>query len=99
MELVEKKEFAATVLNPKYENYVVYVASLSFTPLIASLGSTPLDIHPFWRLQISGLIAKKAFTKVLDEYVNFANVFFPDLVSKLLKYIGIKNHAIKLVDS
>ena len=36
--------------------------------------------------------------KVPGEYANFANVFSPNLVSKLSNYIGINNHAIELVD-
>ena len=47
-ELVGKKEFAAAALDPEHETYVVYVGSLSSTPL-ASLGSTPLNVHPSQR--------------------------------------------------
>ena len=86
VKLVGKKEFAAATLDPKYKTFIVHVASLY---------STPLDA----RSQISGLIAEKAFTKVSAEYLDFADVFSPDLASKLLKYIGIKNHAIELVNS
>ena len=46
VELVGKKEFAAAVLNPKHETYVVHVASL--------------NVHPSQRPQISGLIVKEA---------------------------------------
>ena len=55
IELVGKKEFAAAALDSEHETYVVHVVSLSSAPLIASL-----DVHPFRRPQISGLIAKKA---------------------------------------
>ena len=44
------------------------------------------------------MIAKKAFTKVFAEYLDFADVFSLDLASKLLKQTRINNHAIKLVD-
>ena len=37
--------------------------------------------------------------KVDDEYVNFIDVFSPDLASKLFKHTGIDEHAIKLVNS
>ena len=43
IELVQKKEFAAAALNLEHETYVVYVASLSSTPLVA------LDVQPSWR--------------------------------------------------
>ena len=93
IELLEKKKFAAVALDPEYETYVVYVTSLSSTPL-ASLKST---IHPSRRPQISGLIAKEALTKVPDKYSDFADVFSPDLVSELPKHSGINDYAIELV--
>ena len=94
--MVEKKEFAAAVFDLEHETYIVYVASLSSTPL-ASLESTPLDVHPFQRPQISGLIAKKSPTKVPAEYSDFTDVLSLDLTFKLPKYSGINNHAIKLI--
>ena len=82
---MEKKEFAAAALDPEHETFVVYIASLS---------STLLDVRP----QISSLIAKEAPSKVLAEYADFADVFFPDLVSEVLKHTRINDHAIELVD-
>ena len=70
IELVGKKEFAAAALDPEHETYVVYIASLSSTPLAS------LDVHPSREPQISGLIAEKALTKVSAEYSEFAGVFF-----------------------
>ena len=75
-----KKEFAAAALEPESEIFVVHVTSLSS---IASPSSSPLDVHPSRRPQIAGLTAKKAPTKDSDKFVNFANVFSPDLASKL----------------
>ena len=98
VELVGKKDFAATIFDPEYETYVVYVASLSSTPLIVSLESTLLDVHSFRRPQIFGLIAEKAPTKVSNTYANFVNIFSLDLASKIPKNTGINNHAIKLVN-
>ena len=91
VELVGKKEFAAAALNPKHETYVVHVASLSFTLLVASL-----DVYPFREPQISGLIVEKAPTKVLAKYSDFANVFSPDLATKLPEHTEINTHAIDL---
>ena len=52
IELVEKKEFAAVVLDPKYETFVIYIASFtSFAGVYLSR-----------KTQITGLIAKKAPT-------------------------------------
>ena len=97
VELMGKKEFAATVLDLEHETYIVHVGSVSFD---ASSTSSPLkfDVHHFYRPQIFGLIVKKAPTKVPDKYIHFANIFSPDLASKQPKYTGINNHAIELVD-
>ena len=57
-----------------------------------------LNVHPSRRPQISGLIAKKAPIKVPAEYLDFADIFSPDLASKLPGHSRINDHAIKLVD-
>ena len=36
--------------------------------------------------------------KVLDKYINFADLFSLDLASKLIEHTGINDHTIKLVD-
>ena len=93
VKLVGKKEFAAAVLNPEHETYIVHVASFSSIPLVA------LNVYPSQRFQISGLIAQEAPTKVPNEYSDFADVFSSDLASELPEYTGINNHAIELVNS
>ena len=97
IELVSKKEFASTTLDPESETFVIHVASLSST---VSPISSPfeLNIYPFHRPQVSDLITKEALIKVPTNYLDFADVFSPDLASKLPKYIRINNYAIKLVD-
>ena len=80
-----KKNFIAAALDLEYKTFVVYVASLSFIPLNT-------------RPQISGLIAEKALTKISAKYLDFTDIFFPDLASKLPKHTEINNHIIKLVD-
>ena len=95
VELMGKKKFAAAALDPEHETYVVYIGLVSSN---LSPSSSPLDIHPSWRPQISGLIAKKAPTKVSAEYLDFADVFSPDLASELPKNIEINDHAIELVE-
>ena len=91
--LVSKKEFAAAVLDPEHETYVVHVASLSSIPLAS------FDIHPSRESQISGLIAEEAPTKVPAEYSDFADVFSPDLAMELPKHTEINIHAIDLEES
>ena len=94
VELMGKKEFAVAILDPEYETYVVYIASLSSAPLVASL-----DVHSSRRSQISSLIVKEAPRKVFAEYSDFADVFSLDLASKLPEHTEINDHIIKLVDS
>ena len=55
-------------------------------------------MYPLKKAQIIHLKANEAFIKMLNKYANCANVFLPKLTIKLSKYIGINNHAIKLVD-
>ena len=95
IELVGRKEFAAVAFNLEYEIYVVYVESVSSN---ASPGSSLLNVYPLWRPQISGFITEKASKKISAEYLDFADIFFPDLAFKLPKHIGINDHAIKLVN-
>ena len=89
IKLVGKKEFAVVAFFLKYETYVVYVASL---------GSTSINVHPSWRPQLFGLITKETFTKVLDKYTDFADVFSLNLASKLPEHTKINDYAIKLVN-
>ena len=93
IELVGQKEFAAAVLDPEHETLVVQVASLNSTLLVASL-----NVYPFRKLQISGLIVREAPTKISAKYLDFADVFSPDLVSKFPKHTGINNDPIEPVD-
>ena len=96
MELVGKKEFAAAALDSKSETFVVYVMALSF---VISFSFSPFHIHPCCKPQIAILIAKKASKKMSDKYIDFTDVFSPDLAFDFRKHSGINNYAIKLVNS
>ena len=95
VELVGKKKFAIVALDPESETFVVYIVSFSSDALP---NFSLLNIYPFNRSHISGLIAEEAFMKVSAEYSDFADVFSPDLASELPEHNGINDHAIKLVD-
>ena len=88
---MKKKEFVSTILDLEHETFVVYVVSLSSTLLV-------INVHPFCKSQIAGLIAKKVLIKVFVKYANFADIFSLDFTPKLFKYTKINNHAIKLVN-
>ena len=99
VELVGKKKFAAAALDPEHKTYVVYVGSVSSNASLSSSASQlELDVHPFRRPQVSGLIAEEAPIKVPAEYSDFEDVFSPDLASELLEHTGINDYAIELVD-
>ena len=97
IELVGKKDFVAAAFDPEHKTYVVYVASLSSTSL-ASLRSILLDVYPFQKSQVSGIIVEDVSTKVAIKYLDFADVFSPDLASKLPEHTGINNYTIELVN-
>ena len=92
-----KKEFAAAALDPEYETYVVHVG-LVRSDALPSSSPLKLNVHPSRRLQVSGLIVEEAPTKVPAKYLDFADIFSPDLASKLPKHTGINDYAIELVD-
>ena len=56
-------------------------------------------VYPSLRPQRTSLIAKEAPTKVPVKYANFADVFSPDLASKLPEHAGVNNHVIKLINA
>ncbi len=91
VEQIKKKEFTIAALDLKYEALIVHIAALS----VAS-GD---EVHPSRRAKIAYLKADEASTKVSSEYADFADVFSPKLVAKLPEYIGINDHAIKLVNN
>ena len=96
VKLVGKIEFAIVALDSEYETYIVHINSVSSIVLPSS---SLLDVYLSRRLWIAGLIVEKASTKIFDKYSNFADVFFPDLASKLSEYTKINDHAIKPVHS
>lgn len=97
IELVDKKEFIGAALDPEHKTFLIDIASLGSA---AFLSSIPLDadIHLFHKPQISSWIVKEVPTKISNKYVNFADVFSPNLTSELLKHTKSNNHTIKLND-
>ncbi len=90
VELIKKKEIVLVTPDPKYKVFIVYVAVLNI-----DLGD---KVHPTRQAQIVYVKADEAFTKVLSNYANFADVFSSKLTAKLPKHTRINNQAIELVD-
>ena len=77
IELVGKKEFAVSALDPEYETFVVHIALLCSTPL------TNADVHQSCRPQLAGLIPEEAPTMFPTMTVSMAStVMTVMLVSK-----------------
>ncbi len=74
----------------QYELFVIQIAALNV--------DLDDEVHLLKKTSIVYLTADEAFTEVLDEYANFADVFSPKLAAKFLEHMEINNHAIKLVD-
>ena len=98
IELIGKKEFASAALDLEHKTYVAYVKSVSSVAL-PSFSPLKLNVYPFWRSQMSSLIAQGALIKVSAKYSDFADVLSPVLASELSELTRINNHAIKLVNS
>lgn len=77
IKLIGKKEFATAIFDLEYETFLVYVVLLNSTMFINA------NIHPSCKCQIANLITKKTLIKMLVKYVNFVNIFSPDLVLML----------------
>ncbi len=91
VEVIGKKEFAITVLDPEHESFIVHIAALSV--------DSGDEVQPSRRAQIAHLKADKVSCKVPSKYTDFADVFCPKLAAELLEYTRINNHVVKLVDN
>lgn len=86
VELINCQKFAIAALDLEEEAFVVHVALLEVQNIV----------HPFYRVQITLLIANKILVKVPREYIVCVNVFFKEVTIELPEYIGIHNHFIDL---
>ena len=71
------------MLNENIEVFVIHVSSSSLK-----------SIHPNRKAQITSLITEKVI--ILDEYLDFANIFSEQQALVLLKQTKLNQHAIKL---
>ena len=88
VKLIKTKNFIAAAFDPDNEVFVVHIAFIS----------QDLDIYPFQRALIAFLKIDKTVTSVLCKYTDFAYIFSKNLAAKLLKHIGINNHAINIIE-
>lgn len=90
MKLIGKKEFAAVVLDPNNETFVIHIAFL----VGSDLG---LEVHLSRIAQLASLKADEILIFVSSKYADFAEVFSKNLAVKLPEHININNYAINLV--
>lgn len=86
IELIKKNEFTIVVLDSNNQTFIVQIAYF-----------TSFNIYPFHRFQIAFLIQDEAYTVVTTEYIDFIDLFSPELATKLLKHTGINNCLINLL--
>lgn len=90
VELINKKKLAKTALDENFETFVVYIAALK---------APGITIYLFWKAQVAFLQVNKAFTEIVFEHLDYANIFLANLAIELLEHKSINNHSIKLVKS
>lgn len=84
LQIISYKEFTAAALNANKEFLIVHVVFLDLR--------FKISIHPAWAAQIALLIAERIAIPI--EYLNFADIFSKNSITKLLKYFNINKHAI-----
>ena len=89
IEIIDKREFAATALNIDNKIFLVYVAALAKPTII--------PIHLSHQAQVAVLTSKE--TRIPAEYSDFSDLFSSDSVAELPKHTGINNHPINLLDN
>lgn len=89
VELVGKKEFISATFDSNNKIFIIHIAFLVSSNL-------DIDAHFFCQAWITSLKVDQSPTISLFKYVDFADIFSPDFVAKLLEHIRINNHPIDL---
>lgn len=88
VELVGRKKFAATALNPNKKIFVVHVAPFSSDP----------DIYVSCWAQLTLFLTDDTFISIFSKYADFTDGFCLESKAKFPEHIEINNHLINLVD-
>lgn len=75
---------------------VLIIDNETFIIYVTILNTKIPNISLFWAAQIGLFKANKMSTINFAKYFGYTNVFLSELTIKLLEYININNHAIKL---
>ena len=88
VEIIDKKEFVAAVLNANDEIFMVHIAALA--------EPTNIPIHLSRQAQVAVLTSEE--TGIPVKYSDFSNIFFLDSAAELSKHTRINDHPINLLD-
>ena len=86
--MIDKHKFARAVLDKNSESFLIHITALE---------ALELAIHPFRAPLLAILQQDKALTEIPSEYIDYVDVFSPDLVMQLPKNTGINKHIIELI--
>lgn len=86
VELIRKKEFVDTTLDPDNKTLIIHITFLART-----------NVYPFYRAQIALLIQNNTPTVVFSKYADFTDIFSIILTTKLLKYTKVNNYTVDLI--
>ena len=89
VEIINKREFAATAVNTDNETSVVHV--------MARAKPMTMPIYSSHQVQVALLTSEE--TGILIEYSDFSNFFFLDSAVELPEHIGINDCTINLLDN
>ena len=88
VEIIDKREFAAVVLNADDKIFMLHVAALAKPTII--------PIYSSCQAQVAALTSEE--TGIPVEYSDFFNAFSSDSAAELLEYTRINDHPINLLD-
>ena len=86
VKFINKKEFTKVVLDKNFKTFIVYVIFL-----------TVISVYPDKNAQITSLLNKKV--KILDEYLDFVDVFSKKKALVLPECTKLNKYAINLEDN
>ena len=88
VELIDKHKFAKAALDKNSETFVVHVVALK---------ALEPAVYLFRATLLATIQQEKAPIEIPPEYIDYADIFSPDLAMELPENTGIKEHVIELV--
>lgn len=86
MEVIDWKKYATTTLDKNKEAFVVHVTFF-------------FSFNDYHKVQLVLLFTNDVFITMLSEYFKFADVFFAKCAIEFLKFTGINDYTIDLIEN